>query len=147
MTSYLIKNGAMPFTGAEICAELGIDPGQFAVDLDVLIAVECCNSMNPVTKSVWWVSVGPSFDRESLRGNVKPTTIGEPFTYGAQMVRECTYEPRDWAVAIVRKAVIVKARASEDVNLWRAISEADERKRGEAHVNLKSQLETSLQVA
>ena len=42
--------------------------------------------------------------------------------------------------------VITKARASEDVNLWRAIREADERKRGDAHELLAEQLVGSLEM-
>ncbi len=143
MTSYLIKSGTLPFTGAEICAELGIDES-FAPDLDTMLAVECCNSAAPVTRSVWWVSDGPRFEQESLHGKCHPNTVSGPFYYQGARFMECTYEPRDWAVAIVRKHVIARARASEDVNLWRAVREADERKRAASHDKLRSQLQASL---
>jgi hypothetical protein len=149
MTSYLIasKSGPMPFTGAEICTELGIDPAEFAFTLDGLIASEVIMSANPVRHTVWWTSVSARFEQETKHGNCGPTTVGEPFEYQGRMFRECTYEPRDWAVAILRKAVIEKARTSEDVHLWRAISEADERKRSAARVELRDQLTGSLELA
>lgn len=143
MTSYLIKSGAMPFTGAEICAELGISE-DFALTLDDLIAEECCNSAQPVLASVWRVTDGPRFDQESLRGGKAPIKVSEPFEWQGDTYRECTYVPHAWAVDMVRKRVIAKARASEDVNLDHAIRDADAQKAAEARATLKDQLTASL---
>lgn len=145
MTAYLLPgSGPMPFSGADICAELGIDPAKFAPALEDMIAVACCDSPNPITRSVWWISEGPRFDEEAKHGNCSPTSIGAPFEYQGRTFRECTYEPRDWAVAIVRKAVIAKARSSEDVSLSRAIAAADDRKRVGARAELRGQLQASV---
>jgi hypothetical protein len=148
MTSYLQadKSGPMPFTGAEICEELGIDPGEFAFTIDGMIATEVIMSRNPVRHETWWISTGSRFEQEAKRGNCHPSTIGAPFEFQGREFVEVTYEPRDWAVAIIRKNVIHRARTSEDIHLWRAINEAEQRKRGEAHELLAEQLAGSLQI-
>lgn len=146
MTSYLqpAKSGPMPFTGEDICAELGIDPAEFAFTIGGMIATEVIMSRNPVRHETWWVNTGPRFDDEAKRGNCGPSSVGAPFQYQGREFVEVTYEPRDWAVAIIRKNVISRARREDDVHLFQAIREADRAKRSEARADLREQLHASL---
>jgi hypothetical protein len=147
MTSYLIKTGALPFTGSELCAELGIDPARFALAIEDMITVEACDSAKPVLASVWRVSEGPDFERRALHGNVAPIKVSEPLEYLGGTYRDCTYVAHPHTVAMLRARVLAKARTHDDINLARAISEADERKRVEARETLRTQLVDSPELA
>lgn len=146
MSSYLIQTGALPFTGAELCTELGIDPAQFASAIEDIITVEACNSAKPVLASVWRVSEGPRFEQESLHGGAKPLKVGEPVDYMGGTFRDCTYVAHPHTVAVLRVAVLAKARNTEDRLLGQAIIDAEARRKVEAHDTLKVQLVGSLEM-
>lgn len=149
MTSYLLssQSGPMPFTGAEICDELGIDADRFAFTIDGLIAVEVINCAAPTRHTVWRISCGDRFEKESLHGNCHPDAVSEPFEYQGRQFVDCTYEPRDWAVEMIRKRVLTKARHNEDIHLFLAVSEADRRKADEAKAELRDALTRSIAAA
>jgi hypothetical protein len=84
------------------------------------------------------------FEEAKLHGGAAPIKISEPFEYLGETWRDCTYVAHPHTVAMLRARVLAKARTSDDVNLWRAIQNADERKLVEAHDALKDQLVGSL---
>lgn len=146
MTHYLVTSGTLPFTGAELCAELGIDPAQYALTLEEMITVEACNSAKPVLASVWRITDDARFEEAKLHGGIEPIKISEPFEYLGATYRDCTYVAHPHTVAMLRARVLTKARTSDDVNLWRAIKNAEERQLVEAHVALKDKLVGSLEL-
>jgi hypothetical protein len=145
MTSYLISTGALPFTGTELCAELGIDPARFASLIETMITVEACNSAKPVTASVWRVAVD-GFERDKRHGGIEPIKISEPFEYRGELYRDCTYVAHPHTVAMLQARVLAKARNTDDRELLDAIMDAEARAKVEAHDVLRAQLVASVEL-
>jgi hypothetical protein len=146
MTAYLISTGALPFTGADLCAELGIDPARFAPTIEAMITVEACNSAKPVLASVWRVSDDEHFESAKRHGGIEPYKVSEPFEYRGETYRDCTYVAHPHTVAMIRTRVLAKARNTDDRELLHAIMDAEARAKVEAHDVLRAQLVAAVEL-
>lgn len=142
MPSYLIKSGPAPFSGADICKELGIENGYFELLIDSVIEGTCIRQS--ARSEVWAVTVGPDFERSIkwASGRV-PAEIGPEYELpGYGMVRDCRYEPSPERVAKARQTVINWCLNSNDRDLMAAIHAGEPARK--AREQLRAQLEASV---
>lgn len=124
MVSYLIKSSELPFTGADICAELGIDAAQFSFEIEGMIGAACCDCPKQVLTQTWWITDDDRFEAAS-RAMGEPVSVAEPHEWNGDTYRACVYQPNVEAVATVRALVIERARQSNDLRLAMAIHSAE----------------------